>query len=93
MSELPIVRVRLLLEGRVQGVNFRHYTCREANRLGVSGWTRNLADGRVEAVYEGPREAVEELVAWTRHGPEWAHVTGLTLQDEEPQGEQGFGIR
>ncbi len=93
MSRRPVVRVHLFVEGRVQGVNFRHNTYQEAIRLGVSGWARNLADGRVEAVYEGPREAVEELVAWTRHGPEWARVTNMAIKDEEPRGEQGFGIR
>ena len=93
MTESAISRVRVFVEGRVQGVNFRHYTCREAGRLGISGWVRNLPDGRVEAVYEGSRAAVEAIVAWTRHGPEWARVTGLSIQDEEPKGERGFGIR
>lgn len=93
MSKLPMVRVHLFVEGRVQGVNFRYNTYQEAIRLGVSGWARNLADGRVEAVYEGPKEAVEELLAWTRHGTEWARVTNMAMEDEEPRGEQGFGIR
>ena len=93
MSKLPMVRVHLFVEGRVQGVNFRYNTYQEAIRLGVSGWARNLADGRVEAVYEGSQEAVEELLAWTRHGPEWARVTKMAMEDEEPRGEQGFGIR
>jgi acylphosphatase len=93
MNELTTVRVRVFVEGRVQGVNFRHYTCREANHLGVSGWVRNLPDGRVEAVYEGSRAAVEAMAAWTRHGPEWARVNSLTIHDEAPQGEKGFGIR
>lgn len=93
MSETPVVRIHVFLGGRVQGVNFRYSAYREAVRLGVSGWARNLADGRVEAIYEGPREAVEELLSWTRHGPEWAHVTDMTVQDEDPRGERGFGIR
>lgn len=93
MTELTTIRVRVFVEGRVQGVNFRHYTCREAEHLGVSGWVRNLPDGRVEAVYEGSRAAVEEILAWTRHGPEWAQVTGLTIHDEQSQGEKGFSIR
>lgn len=92
MTDPATIRVRVFVEGRVQGVNFRHYTCREADHLGVSGWVRNLPDGRVEAVYEGPRTVVEAMVAWTRHGPEWARVTGLAIHDEEPKGEQGFGI-
>jgi acylphosphatase len=93
MSEPPLIRVRVLLEGRVQGVNFRHHTRLEAHRLSVAGWVRNLPDGRVEAVLEGTREAVEELLIWTRHGPDWARVTGLAIHDETPQGERGFDIR
>ena len=54
---------------------------------------RNLPDGRVEAVYEGPGEAVEELLAWTRRGPERALVTAVEIHDEEPKGERGFSVR
>jgi acylphosphatase len=86
-------RVHVFVEGWVQGVSFRYHTVQEAERLGVSGWVRNLQDGRVEAVYEGPRHAVEELVAWTRQGPRWAHVTDVSVFDEEPKGERGFGVR
>jgi acylphosphatase len=59
----------------------------------VSGWVRNLPDGRVEAVYEGAQEAVEELLEWTRRGPERAQVTALEIQNEEPKGERGFSVR
>lgn len=93
MSDAPLVRVHVFVEGRVQGVNFRHSTWRQAALLGVSGWVRNLADGRVEAVYEGPQEAVDDMLAWTRQGPEWARVTSLAIHDEQPKGERGFGIR
>jgi acylphosphatase len=92
MSGEPLSRVRVFVEGRVQGVNFRYGAYREAGRLGVSGWARNLPDGRVEAVYEGPHGAVEEMLEWTRHGPEQARVTGLAIHDEEPRDERGFGI-
>ena len=87
------VRVRVFVEGWVQGVNFRYSTVQEATRLGVSGWVRNLPDGRVEAAYEGRREAVEELLAWTRRGPRWAQVTNVDIHDEEPKGERGFSVR
>ena len=66
------VRVRVFVEGRVQGVGFRQSTAREAMRLGLQGWVRNLPDGRVEAVYEGPRDAVEKMLAWSGRGPGWA---------------------
>ncbi|MHB9150149.1 MAG: protein-L-isoaspartate(D-aspartate) O-methyltransferase [Thermoleophilia bacterium] len=85
-------RVRVLVEGRVQGVWFRDSTRREADRLGVAGWVRNTDDGRVEAVYEGDPVAVEALVAWTRHGPEGALVDGVSVADEAPQGERGFRV-
>jgi acylphosphatase len=70
-------RVHLLLSGRVQGVAFRASTVDEALALGVSGWVRNLPDGRVEVEAEGERAAVEGLVAWCRRGPPAARVDGV----------------
>jgi acylphosphatase len=87
-----VVRVRVFVDGRVQGVGFRVSTAREAVRLGVQGWARNLPDGRVEAVYEGPPKEVEDMLAWTRHGPDGARVTDVTIHDEEPKGERGFSV-
>ena len=71
-------RVHIIVEGRVQGVCFRMYTCEEGRRLGLTGWVRNLPDGTVKVVAEGPPETLGELVAWCRHGPSYARVTGLT---------------
>lgn len=87
------VRVHVFVEGRVQGVWFRDSAWQQATRLGITGWVRNLQDGRVEAVYEGSRETVEEMLAWTNRGPERADVTGVEIHDEEPKGERGFNIR
>lgn len=87
------VRVHVFVDGRVQGVWFRQSTYQQAMRLGVRGWVRNLPDGRVEAVYEGPRAAVDQLLAWTRRGPDRAVVTSLEVYDEPPRGEHGFNIR
>jgi acylphosphatase len=92
MTDQPTIRVRVFVEGRVQGVNFRYHTRQEALRLSVAGWVRNLPDGRVEAVYEGAPDAVEEMLSWTRLGPDWAKVTGVTLYDETPKGEVTFSI-
>lgn len=86
-------RVRVLVEGRVQGVYFRDSAQIEAKKLGVRGWVRNRGDGRVEAVYEGEAAAVEQLLAWTKAGPDRAVVTGLEVEEEEPQGERGFRVR
>ena len=87
------MRVHLFVEGRVQGVWFRGTASEQASRLGVSGWVRNLPDGRVEAVYEGPPAAVGELVTWTQHGPDRALVTKVEIHDEAPKGERGFSVR
>ena len=92
-DELPTARVTVFVDGRVQGVGFRQSAAREATRLGLQGWVRNLPDGRVEAVYEGTRDAVEEMVAWSRRGPAWAMVTDIVVHDEEPKGERGFSGR
>ena len=73
----------LLISGRVQGVGFRESMTREAKRLGVSGWVRNLRDGRVEAVADGP--AAEALIAWARSGPPAAEVTELRIAEVNGQ--------
>lgn len=88
-----LVRVHVFVDGRVQGVWFRQTTYQQAQRFGVRGWVRNLPDGRVEAVYEGPRSAVDQMLAWTRRGPDRALVTSLEVYDEPPRGERGFTIR
>jgi acylphosphatase len=72
-------RVSMLISGLVQGVNFRYHTFEEARRLGVSGWVRNLLDGRVEVLAEGERAALESFVAWCRRGPRHARVDGVEL--------------
>lgn len=80
-------RARLLVSGRVQGVAFRWETQRAAARRGVRGWVRNLPDGRVEAVVEGPSEQVNDLVDWCRKGPPVARVDSLDIQWEDYRGE------
>ena len=88
------VRAKLLAKGIVQGVNFRYYTRREALRLNVTGWVRNLPDGSVAAVLEGEEEDVEALIRWCRQGPPSAEVKELIAQPEEYRGEfESFSIR
>jgi acylphosphatase len=87
-----VIRYRVLVSGRVQGVFFRH-TCRQlAEQHGVAGWVRNLPDGRVEAVFEGPAEDVDRLVDWARHGPRYAVVDQITIEAEPPEGLDTFRI-
>jgi acylphosphatase len=81
------IRVRLIVEGRVQGVWFREGTRREAERLGVRGWVRNRREATVEVVAEGPKENVRKLVEWCHHGPPSARVTRVHETSEIFQGE------
>ena len=80
------------IAGRVQGVGFRESCRREARRLGVAGTVRNLGDGSVEAVFEGPAPAVEQMIAWCHHGPRSSHVRSVDVVPEHPIGIVGFAI-
>ncbi len=86
-------RRRLIVEGRVQRVWFRESTRCVAEDLGLAGWVRNLADGSVEIVFEGPADKVDEAVAWAHRGPERAVVTAVHAHEEAPAGITGFAIR
>jgi acylphosphatase len=88
-----MVRYRVLVSGRVQGVAFRDSCWRLAIQRGVRGWVRNLPDGRVEAVFEGPADDVHDLVDWARHGPRAAVVAGVSVQAERPEGLSSFQVR
>lgn len=88
-----MIRRSVLVSGRVQGVYFRDTCRRVAVEHGVAGWVRNLADGRVEAVFEGADEPVGLLVAWAGRGPDEALVNGVAVRDEAPEGLTGFEIR
>ena len=88
MDKPTTVRAHLFVEGRVQGVGFRWSTVEEARRIGgLTGWVRNLDDGRVEAVVEGARDKVDALVRWARKGPVSARVDRVETTWEAPTGE------
>lgn len=84
------MRRRVLVEGLVQGVWYRASAEREAVRLNLAGLARNLNDGRVEMIVEGPLDAVDAFVAWARIGPSRAHVTGIEIEGQPPTGQRGF---
>lgn len=93
-AESNTTRAHVLISGRVQGVNFRWNTQREAQRLGLTGWVRNTWDGRVEAVFEGEDSAVHQAVAWCRHGQPPAWVENVEVTYGQATGEfSGFNIR
>ena len=81
------IRARVIVEGRVQGVFFRHHTQEMAFRLGVTGWVKNRRDGSVEAVFEGDRERVDQIIEWCRRGAPEARVTGVQVNWEVYTGE------
>ena len=84
---------RFLVHGRVQGVGFRYFALKQAESLGVTGFARNLPDGRVEVVAEGAEEALSAFEERLRDGPGFARVTGVERAPLAPRGDSGFHIR
>jgi acylphosphatase len=85
-------RVKVVVSGQVQGVFFRAECASRARQLGLAGFARNLPDGRVEAVFEGDEQAVDQMVEWCRTGPSLARVDKIEIQQEPPTGERQFRI-
>lgn len=79
--------MHVYISGRVQGVFFRASTQRAAKALGLSGWVRNLPDGSVEAVFEGERSNVDEMLRWCKKGPPGSTVRGFEMTEEPYSGE------
>jgi len=87
------LRAHVMIEGRVQGVNFRASAQAQARTTGVEGWVRNLDDGRVEAVFEGSAAAVKRMISWCYRGPQPARIDRVNVEWEQPTGqERGFRI-
>ena len=88
------VRFRILVSGRVQGVWYRRSAKSEADKLGVTGWARNLIDGKVEMICEGAEENTKAFLEWARTGPFFAHVRDIEVHEEPYQGEfSSFEVR
>lgn len=88
-----MIRRRVVVHGRVQGVFFRDTARRMAQSRGLGGWVRNTPQGTVEAVFEGEPEALESMVAWCGEGPRGAVVERVEVTAEEPEGLTEFRIR
>ena len=86
-------RAHVFVSGIVQGVGYRFTTVEQANQLGLSGWVCNLPDDRVEAVFEGTKAGVEEMIRWCHKGPPAAVVKNVAVEYEEPEGIRGFQIK
>lgn len=87
------IRVHVFISGIVQGVGYRYSTRQRATQLRVRGWVRNLPDGRVEAVFEGSKIAVEAMISWCHQGPPSAVVKDVAVEYETPEGLRGFEKR
>jgi acylphosphatase len=88
-----VKRVHVVVAGRVQGVFFRAACAERARDLGIGGWVRNAEDARVEAEFDGTPAAVDDLVAWCRHGPPHARVDVVQVRIVESTGARNFEIR
>lgn len=87
-------RIHAFVSGRVQGVNYRFFTRKIANMLGIKGWVRNLPDGRVEIVAEGKEDAIEKFIDFLREGPIAARVDNVDINEEKFKNEfEDFEIR
>jgi acylphosphatase len=87
MKGLMRRRAHLFISGKVQGVYFRANTKREALKLGLKGFVRNLPDGRVEALFEGEEEALQKMIAWCHRGPSGARVEKVEVEWDDYRGE------
>jgi len=89
-----LVQAHVFISGGVQGVGFRYWTRGEALKLGLTGWVRNLPDGKVEAVFEGPKEKIEEIIERCRKGPIWTGKNEVAVEWKRVSREfSGFEIR
>jgi len=95
MEQVEKVRAKVLLDGRVQGVGLRYQTQQKGLELGLTGLVRNLTDGRVEVICEGPAEQVEALLTWFQDdAPSQARVDTIALRYEDPEGRfSTFSVR
>lgn len=92
-SPSNLTRAHVYITGRVQGVGYRYATVETATQLKLNGWVRNLPDKRVEAVFEGSQEVVEQMLRWCHVGPPAALVEAVAVEYEESENLQGFEVK
>ncbi|HEX5700973.1 MAG TPA: acylphosphatase [Rubrobacter sp.] len=94
MQNSDLQRAQVKVSGQVQGVFFRDSTRQKAEELGLAGWVKNLPDGQVEALFEGPSERVREMVRWCEEGPRHASVANVDTDFRSAAGDlEGFEVR
>lgn len=94
MQNSDLERAHVRVSGQVQGVFFRDSTRKKAEELGLAGWVKNLPDGMVEAVFEGPPESIREMIHWCEEGSRHASVENVYADFESAAGDlEGFEIR
>ena len=85
-----ITQARVTISGRVQGVWYRASTKNKAEQLGLTGWVKNTTDGRVEAVFEGEKQRINEMIVWCSIGPSQAKVKGVKVDNQKELRKQEF---
>ena len=93
MTTPKLIRAHVWVSGKVQMVSYRAYTVGQAQSLGLRGWVHNLPDGRVEAVFEGQPAAVAAMIRWCHRGSPAARVQEVVIEEEEPEGIEGFTMQ
>jgi acylphosphatase len=94
VQDSDLERAHVLVSGRVQGVFFRDSTRQKAEELGLAGWVKNVPDGQVEALFEGPSDRVREMIRWCEEGPQRASVENVDTDFASASGDlEGFEVR
>jgi acylphosphatase len=78
------VRVRILVEGRLHGTNFRYQTQQQARKLGLVGFVRNLSDGRIEIEVQGRKDKVSQILEWCQQEPQSVHIKNILFRYDDP---------
>jgi len=87
------MKAHIFISGRVQGVFYRAHTKKKANELGITGWVKNLPDGRVEAVFQGPKDKVEKMISWCHKGSPASRVTNVEMAKAQQEDYKNFIIK